>query len=224
MTYIMKINETIIEDQSLFPELTAEEIEFIASKGTYRKFPRNTVVISEGDVSDYMYIIRKGQVMVYVTNQVGKDAVLNIQNEGEYFGELAMIDHQPRSASVKTVGAVELVFVSRADFEASLLEKPELAVKFLSAVTQRVRYLTDVVKNISLNDVWGRVVNTLNMLAEEDKEQRVINVRLTHQDIANMVGSSREMVSRILRDLQIEGYIDNDHKNLVLLKELPVKR
>lgn len=220
----MNINENIIEDQGLFPELSAEEVDFIASKGSVRKFTRHTVVMNEGDVSDYMYIIRSGEVMVFVTNESGKDAVLNIQKEGEYFGELAMIDHQPRSASVKTVGSAELVFVSRTDFNAALMERPELAVKFLSAVTQRVRYLTEVVKNLSLNDVWGRIVNTINMLAVEEDGRRVVTVRLTHQDLANMVGASREMVSRILRDLQFEGYIDNDHKNLIILKDLPTRR
>ena len=194
------------QEGDIFPELTPEEVEFIASKGTVRQFARNTVVISEGDSSDYMYVILKGKVMVYVSNQQGKDAVLNIQNEGEYFGELAMIDHQPRSASVKTVGPAELAFISKTDFETCLLEMPELAVRFLSAVTQRVRYLTDVVKNIALNDVWGRVIHTLNHLSHEEEGKCKIDVRLTHQDIANMVGSSREMVSRIMKELQVNGY------------------
>lgn len=212
------------QDHELFPELTPEEVDFIASKGTVRKFPRSTVVISEGDFSDYMFVIKIGQVMVYVSNQQGKDAVLNIQGEGEYFGELAMIDHQPRSASVKTVGQAELVFISKTDLEECLLEMPELAIKFLSAVTQRVRYLTDVVKNIALNDVWGRVIHTLNHLSEEVDGRRVIKVRLTHQDIANMVGSSREMVSRIMRDLQVGGYIDFEGKSMLILQPLPEKR
>lgn len=218
------MTEDFTQESELFPELSPEEVKFIASKGTMRQFPRNTVVISEGDSSDYMYVILKGQVMVFVSNQQGKDAVLNIQGEGEYFGELAMIDHQPRSASVKTVGAVELVFISKADFESCLLEMPELAVKFLSAVTQRVRYLTDVVKNIALNDVWGRVIHTLNHLSQDEDGRRVINVRLTHQDIANMVGSSREMVSRIMKDLQVGGFLDIQGRTIVIVKELPKKR
>lgn len=218
------MTKIMTQDHELFPELTPEEVDFIASKGTVRKFPRSTVVISEGDFSDYMFVIKIGQVMVYVSNQQGKDAVLNIQGEGEYFGELAMIDHQPRSASVKTVGQAELVFISKTDLEECLLEMPELAIKFLSAVTQRVRYLTDVVKNIALNDVWGRVIHTLNHLSEEVDGRRVIKVRLTHQDIANMVGSSREMVSRIMRDLQVGGYIDFEGKSMLILQPLPEKR
>ncbi len=201
-------------------QLSAEDIEFIASKGILRKFPKKTVLMTEGDISDSMYIIRSGQVKIYVSNEKGKPAVLNIQGPGDYFGELALIDRQSRSASVVTLSALEAEFVTREAFEAALQERPELAVRFLSSVTQRVRYLTDIVKNMALNDVTGRVKYTLEHLAHDSEGRRVINIRLTHMDIANMVGASREMVSRIMRELTVGGYLEMDGGMLVLLKPL----
>ncbi|MGV6859840.1 MAG: Crp/Fnr family transcriptional regulator [bacterium] len=216
------ISQKIEESVGLSPiKLTAEQLDFIASKGELRKFPKNNVLITEGDISDSMYIIRGGQVKVYVTNGRGKEAVLNIQEEGDFFGELALIDGEERSASVVSLSPVEVILVTRDAFEAALKERPEMAVTFLSSVTQRVRYLTDVVKNMALNDVSGRVCYTLEHLACENEDgQREIHIRLTHKDIANMVGASREMVSRIMRDLVQDGCIRQEGCKTILLKRL----
>ncbi|HHJ20929.1 MAG TPA: Crp/Fnr family transcriptional regulator [Gammaproteobacteria bacterium] len=206
----------------LFPGLNAEQIELIASKGQIRSFPRNTLLMNEGDDSDFMYFILSGRVKVFANDFSGKEVVLNIEGPGEYFGELSLIDETPRSASVMSLEPVELSYISRQVFQACLQDNPELAARFLGSLTQRVRYLTHVVKNLALNNVYGRLVLILNRLSEPDEQGwRKISMRLTHQEIAHMVGASRVMVTKMIGRLVDEGYVAQKDKMIFLLKKLP---
>ena len=205
----------------LFSELSDEDIQVIAGGGVVKTFPKHTVLISEGDQSDFLYVILEGKVKVFVSDESGKEAILNIQGPGEYFGELALIDEVPRSASVMTLMPSRLAFVSRLDFEACLAKHPNLALKLIRTLTHRIRSLTDVVKNLALNDVYGRVARTLLKLAREKNGLLIIEQRLTHQDIADMVGASREMVSRIMKDLTTGGYLQTKNKIITIQSKLP---
>jgi CRP/FNR family transcriptional regulator, cyclic AMP receptor protein len=209
------------QEESPFTTLTRDEIDYLASKGIQKNFPKNSLLISEGDESDALYVLLAGRVKIYASDDSGKEIVINIQGPGEVFGEMAMIGRIPRSASVMSIEPVQVAFLSRTKFEACLLEYPELAVKFLGLLVERVRSLTEMTKSLALNDVYGRIAYTLNKLADYEEGERTIQIRLTHQDIASMVGSSREMVSRILKDLTVGGYIDSHEKHIVLRKELP---
>ena len=205
----------------LFSTLSAEDISFIAKHGIVRKYPKNSIIINEGDRSDSLYIILEGRIKVFVSDERGKEAILNIQGAGEHFGELALIDEVPRSASVVTLEPSRMALVSREDFERCLAENPNLAVKLIRTLTQRIRSLTDVVKSLALNDVYGRVARTLLKLSSDKEGVRVIAQRLTHQDIADMVGASREMVSRIMKDLTTGGYIEVRDKRIHIPGKLP---
>lgn len=205
----------------LFSQLSGEDIQVIAASGVVKSFPKHTVLISEGDQSDFLYVILEGKVKVFVSDESGKEAILNIQGPGEYFGELALIDEVPRSASVMTLIPSRLAFVSRSDFEACLAKHPTLALKLIRTLTQRIRSLTEVVKNLALHDVYGRVARTLLKLAREKNGLLVIEQRLTHQDIADMVGASREMVSRIMKDLTTGGYLQTKNKIITIQSKLP---
>ena len=209
------------QENSLFTELTTDEIDYLASKGVRKHFPKNSLLICEGDESDSLYVLLAGKVKIYAGDDSGKEIVINIQGPGEIFGEVAMIGRIPRSASVMSIEPVEVAFLSRSRFENCLLDHPELAVKFLGLLVDRVLSLTQMTKNLALNDVYGRIAYTLNKLAEEDSGERTIRIRLTHQDIASMVGSSREMVSRIMKELTTGGYIESHDKHIVLKKKLP---
>lgn len=205
----------------LFSELSEDDIRFISSHGVTRSYPKNTVLINEGDQGDSLYFILDGQVKIYVSDEKGKEAILNIEGPGEYFGELSLIDEAPRSAAVMTLAPSRFSFVSRAEFERCVAENPSIALKLIRALTQRVRSLTEVVKNLALNDVYGRVARTLLRLAKERDGEHVIDPRPTHQDIADMVGASREMVSRIMRDLTTGGYIEIKKKKIIIHTKLP---
>ena len=210
------------QSETLFPVLNSDEISYLASMGVHKRYPKNSVLICEGDDSESLYILLDGKVKVYAGDESGKEVVINIQGPGEIFGEVAMIGNIPRSASVMAIEPVQVAFLSRGKFETCLMDHPELAVKFLGLLVERIHNLTAMTKNLALNDVYGRIAYTLNKLVEETEGEKIIRIRLTHQDIANMVGSSREMVSRIMKDLTKGGYIESHDKHIILKKNLPL--
>ncbi len=208
-------------DASLFPELTPDDLALISGYGNSRSFPKSAVLINEGDRSDSFFVIQSGRVKIYVSDDEGREVILNIQGPGEYFGEIALIDQAPRSASVMTLEAAKVSVLSKPDFERCLAENPRIAVELIRSLAQRVRALTDSVKDLALLDVYGRVARTLVKLASENGGELKIAQRLTHDDIAKMVGASREMVSRIMRDLVKGGYIQVENKIITISGKLP---
>jgi CRP/FNR family transcriptional regulator, cyclic AMP receptor protein len=175
----------------------------------------------DGQPSADLYIVVTGQIKVFVSEAQGKEVTLTLEGPGGYFGELGLVDEAPSSASVMTTEPSQLVVVSKADLALPGGPHPDLGIKLMRALVQRVRTLTERVKSIALLDVYGRVAQTLQELAVEQSGRFVIEKRVTHQDIASMVGASREMVSRIMRDLVVGGYIEMQHKHIRIKEKLP---
>jgi CRP/FNR family cyclic AMP-dependent transcriptional regulator len=211
----------MIQNVPLFSGLPEQDISAIANHAVTRSFAKNTVIINEGDESDSLYLILSGRVKVYLSDEDGKEVILNTQGPGEYFGELALIDEAPRSASVMTLEDSKLSIVSKRDFEACMARHPQIALRVIKGLTKRLRNLTDNVKSLALMDVYGRVARALLGLATEEDGKLVIHQRLTQRDIAAMIGASREMVSRILKDLTVGGYITMDKKSITINEKLP---
>lgn len=211
----------MLQGIAIFPELSQTSLDLIASCGVVRKYSKNTVLVSEGELSDSLYIILDGKVKVYVSDEHGKEVLLNILGQGAHFGELSLIDEEPRSASVVTLEQSQIVVVSKPNFQHCLATHSEIAFELISTLVKRVRALTDSVKNLALLDVYGRVARTLLSLANKQDNQLIIQQRLTHQDIASMVGASREMVSRIMKDLTTGGYIEVKDKQIIIRSKLP---
>ena len=207
-----------------FPQLSRDDIRFISDYGVTRQYPKHSIVIHEGDDGDSLWVILEGKVKIFVSDEHGKEVILNIQGPFEYFGELALIDQAPRSASVMTTEPTRLALVSRSDFRSCLIDEPAIALKLISSLTQRVRILTYFVKDLALHSVRERVIHVLLKLAIEQKGKMTVNQRLTHQDIADMVGSSREMVSRIMKDLMTDGYIEARQKIITIERKLLCQR
>lgn len=205
----------------LFSDLAPSETDILTEHSHTRSYPANTVLINEGDQTDSMYVILKGEVKVYACDESGKEVILNILRSGEFFGELALLDDAPRSASVITLTPIKVLMISKTDFKTCLSRNGEMAFNLIRSLTKQVRALTDSVKSLALLDVYGRVARTLLELSREQDGKQVIQQKLTHQDIANMVGASREMVSRILKDLTTGGYISVDKKSITINEKLP---
>ncbi|MBT8128152.1 MAG: Crp/Fnr family transcriptional regulator [Gammaproteobacteria bacterium] len=205
----------------VFSELAPKETERLTQHSTTRTYHANTILISEGDTTDSLYVVLEGKVKVFASDHQGKEVILNILGPGEYFGELALLDDQPRSASVKTMVQTKLMVITKNDFKKSLAGDPEMAYKLIKVLIGRVRALTSNVKSLALLDVYGRVARNLLDLAENVDDEMVIVQKLTHQDIADMVGASREMVSRILKDLVSGGYITIKNKRYTINEKLP---
>lgn len=211
----------LLDNISLFAGLSETDRDAINKLAVTRSYAKNTMIMCEGDLSDSLYIVLSGKVKVFLSDEEGKEVTLNTQGPGEYFGELAMLDEAPRSASVVTIEETKLAAVSKAAFDECLENNPKIALTLIRGLARRLRELTENVRNLALMDVYGRVARTLLDLAEEQDGKQVINQKLTQREIASMVGASREMVSRILRDLSVGGYITIENRVITINERLP---
>lgn len=200
--------------------LSDADLRAVGFHGITRSYPKNTVIVTEGDRTDSLYVILEGRVKVYVSDSDGRDVVLLTQGAGEYFGEL-VLDEGPRSASVMTLEPSRFLVVPQPDFHEFVVKNPAFALSLIEKLIARVRSLTASVKSLALMDVYGRVARLLLELAEESNGGYVIPQRLTQQDIASRVGASREMVSRILKDLSTGGYLTQSRTGIVLHRKPP---
>ena len=200
--------------------LSAEELRAISPHAQTRAFPRNAVVLNEGDRTDSLYIILEGRVRAFVSDPDGKEVALSTQSAGEYFGEM-VLDEGPRSASIMTLEPCRFLVVTKSDFKDFLLKNPAFAVRLIEKLIHRVRSLTENVKSLALMDVYGRVARLLLELARERDGKLVISERLTQKEIANRVGASREMVSLILKDLETGGYVHHEGHTIVIERTPP---
>lgn len=210
----------MLENIPLFSGLSKEVLAEIEHHGSIKTYKKNTVIISQGDDTNSLYVILSGSVKVYISGDDGREAVLNHQHAGDYFGDLALIDSQPRVASVMTVEPSRFMIISRDDFMQCLSKNPEIALNLIKPLTSRIRMLAQNVSSLALLDVYGRVARTLLQEAKEEGDALVTD-KLTQQEIAGMVGASRAMVSRIMKDLKAGGYISLEKKRITIHQKLP---
>jgi CRP/FNR family transcriptional regulator, cyclic AMP receptor protein len=192
----------------------------IASTGGVKRYPANAVLINEGDAADTLFIVLSGRVKVYAGNESGKEVILNEHGPGEYVGEVPL-DGGVRSASVMTLEPTTCALVTGANLREFIATHPDFALHLIRNLILRLRALTDSVKSLALDDVYGRVVGLLQRLAVAEDGQRAVPQRLTQQEIADRVGASREMVSRIFRELTVGGYLSVKAGRIVVLKNPP---
>ena len=200
--------------------LSEDELHALSGHAVARSYPRNAVIVNEGDHSDSIFIIQSGRVKVFLHGKDGREIVLNVHGPGEYFGEM-VLDEGPRSASVMTLEPAKFLVITKSDFRQFLSAHPEFAMKLINRLMRRVRDLTENVGNLALLDVYGRVARLLLELATNEAGALVVAERLTQKDIADRVGASREMVSRIFKDLVAGGYITVDKRRITINKDLP---
>lgn len=207
----------------LFSGLSDEDLALIEQRAISRSYPKGSMVIREGEEAVSLYVISSGAVKVFMDNEEGKEIILNMLGPGEHFGELALIDERPRSASVMTTEASRFMVITKQQFREILAQNPDLAISIIRQLSARVRLLSDNVKSLALLDVYGRLAKTLLNMAVEKDGKLVIEKKLTQQDIANHIGASREMVARILKDLETGGYITVTKKQILINEKLPTR-
>jgi len=200
--------------------LSEAEVNAIARRAVTRAFPKNTIVVSEGDRTDTLHIVVSGRVKIYVSDEKGKEIVLNFAGPGEYFGEL-VLDEGPRAASVMTLEPSRFLIVPKEDLREFVAHSPDFALHLIRKLIRRVRVLTNDIKSLALMDVYGRVARMLLDLAVERDGALVIEERPTQQEMANRVGASREMVNKILGDLASGGYITVERDRITIARALP---
>jgi len=194
----------------------------VAQQAVLRTFPRNAIIVTEGDESDSLYVLVSGRAKVFVSDADGKEVQLNQIGPGEYFGEVTL-DGGLRSASVMALEDCRCAVLRRAEMAGVMARYPDFALHIIRKLAHRVRSLTDSVRDLAFIDVYGRVARLLLELAEEIDGRMVIDQRMTQKDIAARIGASREMVSRIFSDLTEGGYVRKEEGRIVVLRKPPAR-
>jgi CRP/FNR family cyclic AMP-dependent transcriptional regulator len=205
---------------SPFANLDESALLALAPNAIVRSFPKSAVVVNEGDATDSLYVVLSGRAKAFVSDEDGRELVFDTFSAGEYFGEL-VLDGGPRSASIMTLEPCRFFVIPRGDVEGLLERNPVFARDLLNKLIGKVRSLTQKVLDLALKDVYGRFVRFVDENAVEQNGKRVVPERLTQHDIAARIGGSREMVSRIVKDLTAGGYISIDAKQITVHKKLP---
>jgi CRP/FNR family transcriptional regulator, cyclic AMP receptor protein len=204
------------------PVALPPSIEKLAQAGVQRSYKKKSIIISEGDSGDTLFILLEGNVRVYGQDAQGREVTYGQIEAPSYFGEMSL-DGGPRSASIEATSACQCVVITRERVKAELATNPELSFELITKITARARAATDTVRSMALKDAYGRLRELLESLAGEPDAQgaRKIKTGTTHASLALQIGTSREMVSKILRDLEKGGYLLTNKRALLVKNRLP---
>lgn len=218
----MTIDEELLRKVPLFSDLTAQEIKLVAPSGGRRNFPGKNVIFQEGYPGDHLIIILTGKVKTLLSGKDGQEFILSIFGPGEFFGEMAILESAPRSASAFTVEPCKIFLLGQKDFTTLLQKNPGIALKLLKNLSQRLRKTTEQVRSLVMFDIYGRVGRCLLNLAEKQGAnsdgQFWISNRPSFQELAKMIGCSRETLSRTIKSLKENGSLTVT-RNYILLNK-----
>jgi CRP-like cAMP-binding protein len=207
---------------TLFAELDERELASIAAVAKTRRYAKDDAVFHADEIGDVFYLIREGQVKVTMISPEGKEIILSILAAGDFFGEMALFDNEPRSATVIAIEPLEVVSIWRTDFLHILSENFSITQKVLGELSKRLRNASNRIESLATMDVYGRLARFFLDLARQSGKvldnDYVAVIRPTHQAIANMIGTSRETVSRLIHDLMKQNLLLSEGKTIYLRK------
>lgn len=206
----------VLRQVPLLASLGEEELEAFAPFLRERRYPRGSMILAQGDSGESLYLIASGQVKVVLIHEDGREVILSVLTEGAFFGEMALLDQEPRSAHVVAMTDALLLQLRREDFQSRLRSGPDVAIGLLRELSRRLRRADETIASLMLLDVNGRIANLLLELADEEGGERITR-RLTHATIGQMVGASRETVSRTMRSLVNREILRVSRKEILLL-------
>ncbi|MFA9460395.1 Crp/Fnr family transcriptional regulator [Thiohalorhabdus sp. Cl-TMA] len=210
------MTDALFAEVPLFAGLSSDKLEALERLSLSRTYERGAVIFRQGDPADGLYLIETGRVKLQLTQQDGEEVIVDLLGEGEYFGEMALIDAEPRSTGVVALQETAIRYLPKADFRHFLSRSNELAQSLLQGMTERLRNANRMIESLATLDVYGRVARTLMQYADQEEGRLVVSEPLTQQDIAHMVGASREMVNRVFQDLVRQGLIRREGRTIVL--------
>jgi CRP/FNR family transcriptional regulator, cyclic AMP receptor protein len=208
MTAPPSVSMLLLRNVPLFAVLPESQLALLTTLVSRKSFPRGTTIIAAGDPTESLYVVISGRLKVMISDDEGREVILAMLGPNEFFGEMGLIDDAPRSASVVALEACELLSLSKRDFKRCLAENFEMAMTVMRGLVTRLREADQKIGSLALMDVYGRVAHLLLEMSETVDGQKVVTRKLAKQDIAKMIGASREMVSRVMKDLQSGGYIE----------------
>lgn len=211
------------DDADALIKALPEPLQALATRGLARTFRKGTLIIEEGTHGDTLYVVLKGQVKAFSNDTRGREITYGVHSAGDTFGEMSL-DGGPRSASVEALTAATCAVLTRQSLRDHIAAHPDFALELIARVIQRARLATNSARNMALLDVYGRVVQWLDQKANPQEDgTRAIDIHPTHAELAANVGCSREMVSRLLKDLERGGYLDVQGKRWVIQRKLPAR-
>lgn len=205
----------------LFRRVSEGDLEELATHLIERRFPKNATVVEEGLPGDYMYVIREGRVKVTKASEDGREKIMNFLEKGAFFGDMALLGNETRSASVKTLEESLLLALSRRDFIDLLRQSPDLSLAVIEELANRLRETNEQARSLSFQGVEERTRSLLERIARPDPRAQGVRMTpvLTHQQIADMVGTSRETVTRAIKQLKESGWLSQEGKRYVVPDE-----
>jgi CRP-like cAMP-binding protein len=204
----------------IFSELTDADITSLARLSSRRHYPKDTVVFFENEEGDFFFMIVGGRIKVTILGDDGREVILSILGPGDFFGEMALLDNEPRSATAIAVEDSELLSLHRHDFQTVLADNRSIMAALIKILTSRIRKANHQISTLALLDVYGRVARVIVDMARDEgrrlKDGRIAFRRATHQEIANRIGTTRETVTRMLKDLERQGMIHVEGREIVV--------
>lgn len=202
------VSTLLLKNVPLFAVLPESQLLLLTSEVSRKAFTRNSTIISAGDTTDSLYVVISGRLKVMMSDNEGREVILSFLGPGEFFGEMGLLDDSPRSATVIAIEPCELLFLSKRDFKQCLEQNFDMAMTLMRGLVKRLRDADQKIGSLALMDVYGRVARLLLEMSDTVDGHKVIVKKLAKQDIAKMIGASREMVSRVMKDLQAGGAIE----------------
>ena len=200
----------------LFAKVRDEDLQALAQVVIERRFPKNSTIVEEGLPGDYMYVIREGRVKVTKSSVDGRERILDFFDAGNFFGDMSLFDQEPRSASVKTLEPCRLLALSRRDVLDVLRRSPDLALSVIQVLIHRLRETDEQASSMSFQRVKARTQGLFKRIAQEQEDGRRLTPALTHQQIADMIGTSRETVTRVVKQLKQDDWLGQEGKRYVV--------
>jgi CRP-like cAMP-binding protein len=206
---------------SIFAEMDAGSVAALERLTEAREYSEGSVIVSQEEPGDSLFVLLRGRVKVVLYGESGREVILAVfRKVGDFFGEMSLIDDEPRSATVIAAERSRLLVLSRGEFRSHLASHPSTALRVLTELSRRLRRADEVIGSLALLDVYGRLAGKLRELAAEQGEERedgiLVRVRPTQSELAAMIGTSRETVSRALSDLARRGFLESSGKKLLL--------
>ncbi len=220
MSQSSAVSTTALKTFSLFHGLPDATLEEVSKSAMMRRFPRGQAVVLAGDQTDFVYFVLTGSLKVIVSDEDGREVILSILGQGELFGEMGIFGEHPRSASVVSVMPSDLIMIAKSDFRHLMHDTFEVAWRMMCNLADRLRNADRKIESLALMDVYGRVARLLIEMSEEVDGQSLVVSKISKQDIAKMIGASREMVSRVMKDLSLQGLIEETDHGIVLRERL----
>jgi len=214
------VTAEVLKTVPLFVALAQDQLAVLAKCVTLKRFPRGAPILLAGQLTDALYVMHSGRAKVYESRPDGREVILSMMGPGDFFGEMALLDDLPCSASVESLETCELLRIAKGDFTRCLAGSFELTTRIMLALVGRLRRADRQIESLALMDVYGRVARVLLDLAHPVDGTYVIAQAPSRLDLARMVGASREMVNRVIKELRASGHIVVEKRRFVLLDKL----